>query len=130
MFTKEMLAAAAADPSLANHLKAAAAAYAETVFEASVSAQVDAKAEAEAEAEAKAKAEAKAEAEAKAKADVLATYGTEFLTDNLILAAKAKVAAEAVGLRFSSFTEPTINDDGEVVSAFLKCVIRERRKKA
>ena len=96
--------------------------------------EAEAKAQAEvvkAEA-AKVKAEA-AKAEAEKQAVLIDNYFTqytgEFLTDNLMYAGKARVAAEAAGLRFSSYLETEVNGSGNVVAVKIKCVARIPKKK-
>ena len=96
--------------------------------------EVEAKAQAEAvkAEEAKVKAEAaKAEAEAlkELRDDYFAKYGSDFLTDDLIYAGKAKDAAEKAGLRFSSYLEMEKDGSGDVVAVKVKCVARQSKKK-
>ena len=69
-----MIEAASVNEQLAEHMKAVAATYAASVFEASVAKATEAKAEAESKAQAQAQAKAEAQAEAEAQAAFLKTY--------------------------------------------------------
>lgn len=123
MFTKEMIEAASADSALAGHLKAAAAAYAETVFEAALAANAQAKAKAEAEAQAKAEAKAKAEAEAEAQAAFLKTYPKGYVYVTAACEANDLVnAANKVGLHARTFVEQVVN------TAYIKVVFMRPKK--
>lgn len=107
------------------------------MFEANaVQAKLKAEAEAKilAEAEVKANAvQAKAAALEKLRETYFARYKSEFLTDNLLYSGKARAAAEAAGLRFSSFLENEVEelDDGtsKIVATKIKCVARIPAKK-
>lgn len=123
MFTQEMLAAAAADPQLAEHLKAAAAAYAATAFEAALAANAKEKAKAEAEAQAKAEAKAKAEAEAKAQDDFLKAYPEGYVyVQTAAEVTRLKAAAREVNLHARTFVEEVVDD------SFIKVVFMRPKK--
>ena len=123
MFTQEMLAAAAADPQLAEHLKAAAAAYAEAAFQAALAANVQAKAKAEASAKAQAKAQAEAEAEAEAQATFLETYPKGYIFVGTADEANSLISsANEVGLHARTFVEEVVE------AAYIKVVFMRPKK--
>lgn len=101
--------------------------------------EVDAEAaKAKAEAETARAEEAKAKAEAKqAEAETLkelretyfATYTPDFLTESPMYAGKARLEAEKAGLRFSSYLETELDENGKLTAVKIKCVARIPKKK-
>ena len=125
MFNKEMIEAAAEDENLADHMKAAVAAYAALAFEASVAKATEAKAKAEAEAQAQAQAKAEAQAEAEAQAAFLKTYPKGYVyVATADEAANLINSADEVGLHARTFVEEV-----EVIGqAFIKVVFMRPKK--
>ena len=103
------------------------------IFEAKAE-EAEAKAQAEAvkaeEAKVKAKA-AKAEAKEmeKLRNSYFTTYTPDFLTESRMYAGKARLEAEKAGLRFSSYLETELDENGKLTAVKIKCVARIPKKK-
>lgn len=73
----------------------------------------------------------------KAKADELTVlrdeyfkkYGSEFMTENLNYAGRARLAAKAVNLRFSTYLETEVDENGLLISTKIKCIAQIPQKK-